>query len=83
MDITTLVLQQFPPHIAVPYMVDLQILYLISLLTPEWQDVRNDLRILGPYDDFVTFITHLCKIKPYLNLVSKVANQSCEKEPKK
>ena len=80
LDITTPILQQIPPHMTVPYMVDLQILYLISLLTPEWQDVGNDLRILGPYDDFVTFITHLCEIEPYLNPISKAANRSCEEE---
>ena len=52
-------LQRFSTYVMNPYMVDLQILYLISLLTPEWQDVGNDLRILGPYDDFVTLLTHL------------------------
>ena len=81
LDITTPILQQFLPNMTVPYMVDLQILYLISLLTLEWQDVGNDLHILGPYDDVVTFITHLCEVKAYLNPMREVANQSCEEEP--
>ena len=35
------VLEQFPPHVMVPYVVELQIVYLISLLTPKWQDIEN------------------------------------------
>ena len=31
LDVATPILQQFPLHMMVPYMVDLQILYLISL----------------------------------------------------
>jgi len=83
LNLVTPTLQQFSTYMMNPYMVDLQILYLISLLTPEWQDVGNDLRILGPYDDFVTFITHLREIEAYLNPVIGVANQSREREPEK
>ena len=74
LDVATPILQQFPPYMMGPYMVDLQILYLISLLTPEWQDIGNDLRITGPYNDLVTFTSHLREVEAYLNSRNEVAN---------
>jgi len=82
LNLVTPTLQQFSTYVMNPYMVDLQILYLISLLTLKWQDIGNDLRILGPYDDFITFITHLRKVDTYLNPVRETANRSFEEEPK-
>ena len=65
-----------------PYMVDLQILYFISLITLEWQDIGNNLHITGPYDNLVTFTSHLHEAEAYLNSRNEVENQSLEQDLK-
>lgn len=59
LDIVTPVILELPPSIEMPYVVTLQMAYLVSLLAPEWQGAADNLMNQGPYNDLVAYTTLL------------------------
>ena len=59
LDLVALTLLTLPLNVTIPYVMDLRIAYLISLLTIEWKEVGNELHAQGPYSNLLTFTTHL------------------------
>ena len=57
------VIQEVPPSPMLPYIVDLQLGYLVSILTPEMQELANQLLGQALYPDIETFANHLREAK--------------------
>ena len=53
------ILQQFPPNMMALYVVELHIVYLISLLTPKVHGIANQLLAHGSYNNLIAFTNQL------------------------
>ena len=60
---TSLVISEPPPDVMLRHVTRLHIAYLVTLLTPEWQEVGTHLYGHEIFPDFVAFTTRLLEVK--------------------